>query len=161
MLHGAAADFDAALSAGQALRRISKVTDELLGRSDTAVITGMRDALDPLIRTMSSGRHAGVALDGSLPRGLTDARGGVLGWELLSGGTRDMLALALRLAMASFFLQNTDGFLMLDDPLSEMDPQRQKAAAAALHAFARDKQLIAFTCHPASAEMMGGNLISL
>ena len=161
MLHGAAADFDAALSAGKALTRISKVTDELLGRSDTAVITGMRAALDPLIREMSSGRHAGVALEGSLPRGLTDAQGTVLGWELLSGGTRDMLALALRLAMASFFLQDADGFLMLDDPLSEMDPDRQKAAAAILRSFAQDKQLIAFTCHPAGAEMMGGNLICL
>ncbi len=154
-------DFDVALRAGQALKRISAVTDELLGRSDTAVIAGMRSTLEPLIESMSRGRHAGVALDGSLPRGLADSGGRVLGWELLSGGTRDMLALALRLAMASFFLRDSDGFLMLDDPLSEMDPERQKAAAGALRAFARDKQLIAFTCHPASAEMMGGNLICL
>ena len=154
-------DFDLALRAGQALKRISVVTDELLGRSDTAVISGMRSALEPLIGAMSRGRHAAVVLDGSLPRGLADSSGRVLGWELLSGGTRDMLALALRLAMASFFLRDTDGFLMLDDPLSEMDPERQKAAAGALRSFARDKQLIAFTCHPASAEMMGGNLICL
>jgi DNA repair protein SbcC/Rad50 len=161
LLHGATEDLNAALAAGRALKRISVVTDELLGRSDTAVIDGMRAALEPLIQAMSRGRHAGVALDGSLPRGLTDSSGRVLGWELLSGGTRDMLALALRLAMASFFLRDTDGFLMLDDPLSEMDPDRQKAAAAALRSFARDRQLIAFTCHPASAEMMGGNLICL
>ncbi len=161
LLHGATEDLNAALAAGQALKRISAITDELLGRSDTAVIAGMRAALEPLIQAMSRGRHAGVALDGSLPRGLTDSSGRVLGWELLSGGTRDMLALALRLAMASFFLRDTDGFLMLDDPLSEMDPERQKAAAAALRSFSQDKQLIAFTCHPASAEMMGGNLICL
>ena len=161
LLHGAAEDLNAALRAGQALKRISAVTDELLGKSDTAVIAGMRAALEPLIKAMSRGRHAGVALEGSLPRGLTDASGRVLGWELLSGGTRDMLALALRLAMASFFLRDSDGFLMLDDPLSEMDPERQKAAAAALRSFAEDRQLIAFTCHPASAEMMGGNLICL
>jgi uncharacterized protein YhaN len=42
-----------------------------------------------------------------------------------------------------------------------MDPQRQEAAAAILRSFARDKQLIVFTCHPDQAEMMGGNLICL
>jgi len=63
--------------------------------------------------------------------------------------------------MASFFLQQSDGFLMLDDPLSEMDPERQEAAAAALRSFSQDKQLIVFTCHPATARMMGGNLICL
>ncbi len=154
-------DFQGALRRGRALKRITTVADELLGTSDTAVISGMRAALEPLIGAMSAGRHGGVALEGSLPRGLADGKGRVLGWELLSGGTRDMLALALRLAMASFFLRDTDGFLMLDDPLSEMDPDRQKAAAAALRSFAREKQLIAFTCHPATAEMMGGNLICL
>ncbi len=153
--------FQAALRRGRALKRITAVTDELLGRSDAAIFDGMRAALEPLIGEMSRGRHAGVALEGSLPRGLTDVRGSVLGWELLSGGTRDMLALALRLAMASFFLQGADGFLMLDDPLAEMDPQRQEAAAAILRSFARDKQLIVFTCHPDQAEMMGGNLICL
>ena len=141
--------------------RINALCEELLSRSDTAVITGMRSRLEPLIEAMSRGRHAGVALDGSLPKGLSDASGRVLGWDLLSGGTKDMLALALRLAMASFFLKDSDGFLMLDDPLSEMDPERQEAAAAALHSFSQDKQLIVFTCHPAGAEMMGGNLICL
>jgi exonuclease SbcC len=161
MLSQAADDFDLALATGQALTRISEVTDELLGKSDTAVIVGIRAALEPLIKDMSEGRHTGVALDGSLPRGLADAHGRVLGWELLSAGTRDMLALAIRLAMASFFLRETDGFLMLDDPLSEMDPERQKAAAGILRSFAKEKQLVVFTCHPATAEMMGGNLIRL
>ncbi len=154
-------EFAAELRRGRALMRIDTLSRELLGRSETAVIAGMRSRLEPLIEAMSHGRHAGVALDGSLPRGLADTSGRVLGWELLSGGTKDMLALALRLAMASFFLRDSDGFLMLDDPLSEMDPERQKAAAAALRAFAEERQLILFTCHPASAEMLGGNLICL
>jgi exonuclease SbcC len=161
MLARAAEDYEAALKTGQALKRISNLTNELLGKSDTAITSGMHAALEPLVTAMSQGRHAGVALDGSLPRGLSNAGGLVLEWELLSGGTRDMLALALRLAMASFFLRDTDGFLVLDDPLSEMDPRRQKAAAAALRSFGQNRQLIVFTCHPESAEMMGGNLICL
>ena len=57
--------------------------------------------------------------------------------------------------------RDSDGFLMMDDPLVDMDPVRQKAAAAAIAAFAADKQLILFTCHPATAELFTGNLIRL
>ena len=153
--------FDAALSRARALERIRDVSDSLLGESDSAVFAGMKAELDPLVASMSLGRHARADMDGSLPRGLADAHGRSLPWELLSGGTRDMLALALRLAMASFFLRRTDGFLMLDDPLVEMDPDRQSAAAAALSAFAETRQLIVFTCHPSTAELLRGTLITL
>lgn len=160
-LKEAEAAFEAARSRGRALQRITSAVDALLGESDTAVMAGMRAELDPLIRAMSLGRHERADLDGSLPRGMADGRGRSLPWELLSGGTRDMLALALRLAMASFLLAGSDGFLMLDDPLVEMDPDRQRAAAEALKSFAAGRQLILFTCHPSVAELLGGHLIRL
>ena len=76
-------------------------------------------------------------------------------------GTRDSLALALRLVMARHFLARADGFLVMDDPLVDMDPVRQQAAAARLREFAADRQLIFFTCHPATADMLGGTLVEL
>jgi len=87
--------------------------------------------------------------------------GNHLSWEQLSAGTRDTLALALRLAMASYFLGKSDGFMLLDDPLVDMDPDRQKAAVKALQSFASSCQLVVFTCHPAAAELLGGNLVRL
>jgi uncharacterized protein YhaN len=84
-----------------------------------------------------------------------------LGWDQLSAGTRDTLALALRLAMADYFLGGEDGFMLLDDPLVDMDPDRQKAAAAALKAFAAGRQLIVFTCHPATAALLGAKPLML
>ena len=69
--------------------------------------------------------------------------------------------LALRLSMASYFLGDADGFLLLDDPLVDMDPGRQKAAAETLKAFAARRQLIVFTCHPRVADLLGGNLVNL
>jgi len=49
----------------------------------------------------------------------------------------------------------------MDDPLVDMDPERQQAAAGALRELAAEKQLILFTCHPATAQMLGGTLVEL
>jgi exonuclease SbcC len=100
-------------------------------------------------------------MDGSLPRALADGNGMSIGWELLSAGTKATLALALRLAMAEYFLGDSDGFMMMDDPLVDMDPTRRKAAAQCLVSFGSARQLILFTCHPSTAELLGGNLIRL
>ena len=54
-----------------------------------------------------------------------------------------------------------NGFLMMDDPLVDIDPVRQKAAAGAIAAFTAGRQLILFTCHPAITELFSGNLIRL
>jgi exonuclease SbcC len=110
---------------------------------------------------MTRERYGEVAMQGSLPTGLVRRDGPELDWERLSAGTRDLLALGLRLVMASRFLGDARGFVMMDDPLVEMDPERQQAAAAALRAFAEERQLVAFTCHPSHADLLGGNRIPL
>jgi DNA repair protein SbcC/Rad50 len=146
---------------GQALQRIAAAADALLAGSDAAVSAGMRAPLEKAIAGITGGRHVGVRMEGALPTGLAGPDGASISWELLSAGTKDALALALRLAMASYFLHDADGFLMMDDPLVDMDPSRQKAAAAAITAFAVNRQLILFTCHPATAALFQGNLVSL
>lgn len=83
-----------------------------------------------------------------IPTGIT-AEGGVeLVYEQLSGGTKDVLSLSLRLAMADYFMEEKRGFLLLDDPLVDMDPERQAAAAGAIRDAAERYQCILFTCHP-------------
>ncbi len=42
--------------------------------------------------------------------------------DLLSAGTRDVLSLAVRLGMAAYSLEGNDGFLVMDDPLVNLDP---------------------------------------
>jgi exonuclease SbcC len=153
--------FQSELRRGRALERVREHATELLRHSDSEIYRGMREALESAVSGMTGGRHARVEMDGALPRGLTDARGPVVGWEMLSAGTKDTLALALRLAMASYFLGDADGFMLLDDPLVDMDPGRQRAAAEALKTFSSSRQLIVFTCHPAVAELLGGNLVRL
>lgn len=75
----------------------------------------------------------------------------------LSTGTMDALALALRIAMAEYLLGN-DGFLIMDDPLVDMDPDRQNLAAQLLRDSGNKRQVIVFTCHPNHADMIGGRV---
>jgi uncharacterized protein YhaN len=44
-----------------------------------------------------------------------------------------------------------EGFLVLDDPFTDMDDARRLAAGQAIGAFAKDRQVILFTCHPTHA----------
>jgi exonuclease SbcC len=62
--------------------------------------------------------------------------------------------------MAELFLGEGQGFLVLDDPLVDLDPQRQRHAAAVLSEYRH--QMVIFTCHPAHAELLAtGNRIEL
>ncbi len=153
--------FEAELRRAQALDRIHAGSTRLLAASESTVHAGMTARLSEILASMTNGRHSGILMEGPVPVGLTDAPGRAIPWDFLSAGTRDTLALALRLAMASYFLGDADGFLLMDDPLVDMDPERQRAAAAALKDFGAKRQLILFTCHPSTAELLGGNLISL
>jgi exonuclease SbcC len=80
---------------------------------------------------------------------------------LCSTGTKDVLGIALRLAITKRFLEEKEGFIIMDDPLIDLDPNRQSKAADVIKDFAENKQLILLTYHPAHAKMLGGNQIEL
>jgi len=80
--------------------------------------------------------------------------------NMLSQGTSGILGLALRLAMADYFLDGY-GFLAFDDPMVDFDQNRQVYAAACLNKYSKEKQVLIFTCHYSHAEQLGGTLINL
>jgi exonuclease SbcC len=153
--------FEAELHRAEALDRLLARSAGLMRTSDNTVFSGMRAQLSRMVKAMTTGRHADIEMEGAVPVALSEEGSRAIAWEQLSAGTKDTLALALRLAMASYFLGDADGFMLLDDPLVDMDPDRQKAAADALKEFAASRQLILFTCHPAVAELLGGTLVRL
>ena len=63
--------------------------------------------------------------------------------------------------MANYFLEDSDGFLIMDDPLVDLDPKRQKKTAELLKTYAKDKQIVLFTCHPQHADLLGGYKITI
>jgi exonuclease SbcC len=145
--------FRARLRHGLALQRIRRACEELLAERDGGLLSGYQRSMGGYIEELTARRYRSVPLADGLPEGLVRGDGQALPYALLSGGTRDLFALALRLAMAEVFLGSGEGFLLLDDPFVALDPERQSRAAALLARFAQgSRQLVLFTCHPTHAE---------
>ena len=146
---------------GEAVARIKDLTDRLKKEMDSDTYRGLTGDLERYVVSMTENRYAQIDMEESIPRGFIRRDGVTLPYDLLSAGTRDVLALSLRLAMANHFLMDANGMLMLDDPLVDLDPRRQEKAAEAIRDFAEQKQVIVFTCHPHHADLLGGNRIKL
>ncbi len=66
---------------------------------------------------------------------------------ILSEGTKDTVALAFRLAMLEHIYPQGGALLVLDDPFTEMDPDRTKQACTLVQQFVdRGNQVIFVTC---------------
>jgi uncharacterized protein YhaN len=72
----------------------------------------------------------------------------------LSRGSAEQLYLCLRLALASEFARRAESLpLIMDDVLVNFDPERARAVALELAKFSERRQILIFTCHPATACM--------
>jgi exonuclease SbcC len=142
-----------ALRRAQALRSVQAAAQAVLQHSGSGSQERFERELGQYAAELTAERYRAMPLAEGLPREMERADGLRLPFELLSGGTRGLFALALRLAMADAFLQDAEGFLILDDPLVDLDPERQERASAVLARFASrpGRQLLLFTCHPAHA----------
>lgn len=150
-----------ALRRGEAIGRVHDTAETLAAKLDKDTYKGLVEDLSRTVSAMTGGRYSEIPMEAGLPNGLRRDDGAILPEALLSAGTKDVLALSLRLAMARQFLAGAEGVLILDDPLVDMDPERQAMAVSALHELSEEKQVILFTCHPGHADQLGGNLIGL
>ena len=152
--------FDLARAEGEAYARIHAELERLVGTLDAQAYKPLQDRLEQLVDQLTLHRYSGVRMEGLLPRKIEGADR-TLDVSMLSHGTLDVLALAVRVGMAEYYLDGKDGFFLMDDPLVNLDPDRQKAAAGCLRQFAGRRQTVILTCHPSHAELLGGNLIQL
>ncbi len=149
------------LKKGRTIARIRKVMVDLLNEMDSNTYQGLEEDVEAYTARMTDDRYCSIEMDESLPSGLHRSDGEVITYERLSAGTRDVLSIALKLAMANKYLEDREGFIILDDPLVNLDPGRQKGAAEVIRSFAEGRQVILFTCHPAHAKLLGGNQVDL
>ena len=83
-----------------------------------------------------------------------DPRGSRLDSSQLSRGATEQLYLAMRFALARQHARTTSLPLVLDDVLVNADPPRKRHLARELHVVATDLQVLLFTCHPETAELL-------
>lgn len=105
-------------------------------------------------------RYTQIVREGDAPEGVM-FKDQFIPIELLSGGTAGSLGLAVRLAYAKQYLSDMDGFVVLDDPFTDFDKGRRKAASRFLQDFAMKKQVFVLSCHTDHANDLGGHRIQL
>ena len=148
------------LSEGHALLKIQQKVEEIEAAIGANPFGELEMKLSSYLERLSNGRYSAVEMNDVTPNGI-QKDGVVLGNHLLSQGTSDILALATRLAMADYYLGDEDGFLMLGDPMTELDDERKVFASQLLSEVAEQKQVFVFTCHGSHKDMLGGNLVEI
>ena len=82
--------------------------------------------------------------------------------EYLSRGTLHQAYFALRLALSEFLCETSGSLpIILDDVFSQYDNQRTASGFEFLREYAKDNQVLFFTCHEELAKISGANLITL
>lgn len=66
--------------------------------------------------------------------------------DAYSRGTRDLHALALRLALVDALFEKETPFLIFDDPFASLDDERLDAALSMLARLGKERQILYFTC---------------
>ncbi|MBW1991322.1 MAG: AAA family ATPase [Deltaproteobacteria bacterium] len=154
--------FEETLKEGEALITIQKVFEEVKAEMDGQTLSPWLSDLGHFLGVLTDGRYVTLEFPDRDSEWAVRQDGLQVPGPLLSGGARVSLGLAVRLSMARHFLQGLDGFLVMDDPIVELDDAgRQQAAAQVIQEFAKEKQVIVLTCKQAHAELLGGHRINL
>lgn len=137
---------------GEALLRIQRTLRRVVAqRVKSDPLKGLHESIQDYFAMLTGQRYSTLSIDGTIPERVI-TKEYMIDPAYLSQGTRGSLALALRLALAEAYLKEDRGFLVLDDPFVDLDPERRKAAVEAVTRFSQSKQVLFFTCHPQHAE---------
>jgi len=150
---GRAARYDSEV---RALTRLRRALDEARTRARDAYFGPVLRELQPLLAIL----HPGASLsldDGTLLPATLTRNGQSEALEILSGGTREQVAILTRLAFARLFAASGRPVpVILDDALVHSDDDRIEAMFDALHRTARDQQILVLTCRQRAFAALGG-----
>lgn len=135
-----------------------------------ALAKPLEDAVNPYLKLLFGGSRARLhwADDGSRIESFeldrTDKQNGLFEFQKLSHGTREQVALALRLAMAQLLAVDHDGCLplVLDDAFTHADKDRlEKLKSLLYQASHAGLQILLLSCHPENYNGLSASEVSL
>ncbi len=150
--------FDNVKKKGKRYLIIQKELNKILDQIDKNSFDPLKKEISGMLSELTMGKYPDILLKDILPSAIKSTHQ-KFPIELLSAGTKDILALSVRLAMAKFYLKEKDGFILMDDPLINLDEKRKLQAVKVINKVAEDKQVIIFTCHRNHAALFGEEII--
>ncbi|SDL29933.1 AAA family ATPase [Halarsenatibacter silvermanii] len=145
-------------------RKIKKIVKKKLEEIDEQSFSPLVDSFSSHLFRLTDGNYKLGNIDDEFEILLRQAEGRrelPAVQRLLSYGTFDAAALALRFALFDNLFADKDSFLVLDDCLVNLDDRRQENAVELIQKIARDYQVIFSTCSRETAHKLGGNLIDI
>lgn len=140
----------------RALTRLRRALDEARTKARDAYFGPVLRELQPLLAILYPGAQLTIDDTSLLPATLT-RNGQPEALEILSGGTREQVAILTRLAFARLFAASGRPVpIILDDALVHSDDDRIEAMFDALHRTARDQQILVLTCRQRAFAALGG-----
>jgi len=155
-MEGMKADVAESFRRWQMLAAARGLIKETLAEFTKARQPGVLEEAGSLFARITEGRYREVIQSGE-GEGLeiVDSDGRVKLPEQLSRGTAEQLYLCLRLALAADMGERMVPLpVVMDDVLVNFDPRRAEATAQVLTEFSAGHQLLFFTCHPATMELL-------
>ncbi len=144
--------FQRVLKKGKAYRFLQEKTEELLEEGEL-IYEQLKESLEEYFGRIYGKEFKGVNMDEMEIEGIYHPEGYDIPRVYLSKGQGDIAALSIRLAMAEYHLEEADGFLVMDDPLVNLDNTRRENAAELIDDLSEDKQVIMMTCNPDNADL--------
>ncbi len=159
-LEKAQQDFDRLYARAKSLKMIEEELEQLAREEAIDNFELLEESFSTYLPLVTNNRYVSGRFQGPLPDRIEGEQGKSLPVDCLSQGTKSGVSLAIRLAMARFLLADMPGFVIMDDPLVDLDPARKEGAAQLIQTFAKEKQVIITTCDPRTAELLGGSVIA-
>ena len=139
--------------------RVVKAIDAMRGNANP--FSALEVRIETLMQGLTLGSYPTLARDAGLPTALLRKDGTPIPAKQISRGTAASLALAVRVALIENLREQSEMFVLLDDPLVDLDQGRRAAAAEALRALGERTQVIVLTCHEAHAAELGPKRVAV
>lgn len=152
LLEDAVKEFERINKQAETLANVRDKALELIVSMDSDTYKGLETSFIKWLEKMAGQRFSTIEMDNDMPAAFKAHDAPSLTYELLSHGTKDTVALAWRFALTEKFLDDNTGFIILDDPMVDIDPERRKNVVKAINEFSERYQTVVMTCHPDHAE---------